>query len=106
MASAQAIGTYKPPLADHGPAATDYLKALIGDHYMSSDTPTFSALWNSYTKCQFVENEGTCGQLDLKGPSLLTDPLGDILFYRDRTGRSYRKVGSDVTNGAAKSKAE
>ena len=54
----------------HGPAATQYLKAKIGDYYIFSSTPVFKALWNSYNNCQFVENEG------------------DILFYRDRKGKA------------------
>lgn len=44
--------------ADHGPEATQYLKAFIGDHYAYSDESVFKALWNSYNKCQFVENDG------------------------------------------------
>lgn len=54
----------------HGPEATQYLKAKIGEHYNSCDTPAFKALWDSYNKCQFVENEG------------------DVLFYRDRKGQA------------------
>jgi Fatty acid desaturase len=45
-------------LLDNGPEATKYLKAFIGDHYVYSDKPAFKALWDSYTKCQFVEDEG------------------------------------------------
>jgi hypothetical protein len=46
------------PSADHGPEATQHLKAFIGDHYAYSDKPVFKALWDSYNQCQFVENEG------------------------------------------------
>ncbi|KAG6867796.1 hypothetical protein C0993_010966, partial [Termitomyces sp. T159_Od127] len=42
---------------DHGPEATQHLKAFIGDYYASSDEPAFVALWNNYNKCQFVEDE-------------------------------------------------
>jgi hypothetical protein len=45
-------------LSDNGPEATGHLKAFIGDHYCYSDKPVFKALWDSYTKCQFVEDEG------------------------------------------------
>jgi len=57
----------------HGPEATQYLKAKIGDHYISSDAPAFKALWDSYNRCQFVENEG------------------EVLFYRDKKGRAVRR---------------
>lgn len=45
-------------MTDHGPEATQYLKATIGDHYVHSDKPAFNALWDNYNNCQFVENEG------------------------------------------------
>lgn len=46
-------------MIDHGPEATKYLKAFIGDHYVYSDKPVFRALWENYNSCQFVEDEGT-----------------------------------------------
>ncbi|KZT74047.1 hypothetical protein DAEQUDRAFT_682821 [Daedalea quercina L-15889] len=54
----------------NGAEATQHLKAFIGDHYRYSDKPAFRALWETYTNCQFVEDEG------------------DILFYRDRKGQA------------------
>lgn len=57
----------------HGPEATKYLKEFIGEHYHRSSEPAFTALWNSYNKCQFVEDEG------------------EVLFYRDRRGNYLRK---------------
>ncbi|KAH8102899.1 fatty acid desaturase-domain-containing protein [Cristinia sonorae] len=57
----------------HGEEATQYLKAFIGEHYAWSDKPVFSALWETYNKCQFVEDDG------------------EILFYRDRQGRAVRR---------------
>jgi len=57
----------------HGPEATQHLKAFIGDHYAYSDEGVFKALWNSYNKCQFVENDG------------------EILFYRDKKGQALRR---------------
>ncbi|KAF7798233.1 hypothetical protein EIP86_009450, partial [Pleurotus ostreatoroseus] len=41
----------------HGPEATEYLKAFIGDHYHYSEASVFKALWESYNDCQFVEDE-------------------------------------------------
>ncbi|KAK7050206.1 tRNA-dihydrouridine(47) synthase [NAD(P)(+)] [Favolaschia claudopus] len=62
----------------HGEEATQYLKAFIGPHYASSDKPIFSALWDTYNGCQFVEDEG------------------NILFYRDRKGHAVRRpVGKE-----------
>ncbi|KAJ7045130.1 hypothetical protein C8F04DRAFT_941104 [Mycena alexandri] len=57
----------------HGEEATQHLKAFIGPHYASCDKPIFPALWDSYNRCQFVED------------------AGDVLFYRDKTGRAARR---------------
>ncbi|KAK6978222.1 tRNA-dihydrouridine(47) synthase [NAD(P)(+)] [Favolaschia claudopus] len=57
----------------HGEEATQYLKEFIGPHYAWSDKPIFSALWDSYNRCQFVEDEG------------------NVLFYRDRKGHAVRR---------------
>ncbi|TFK22249.1 delta 12 fatty acid epoxygenase [Coprinopsis marcescibilis] len=57
----------------HGPEATKYLKAFIGDQYVYSDTPVFKALWKNYNECQFVENEG------------------NVLFYRNKKGEAIRR---------------
>ncbi|KAI5829900.1 hypothetical protein K523DRAFT_273386 [Schizophyllum commune Tattone D] len=57
----------------HGEEATKYLRAFIGEHYAYSQKPIFEALWESYNRCQFVEDEGS------------------ILFYRDRQGRAARR---------------
>ncbi|KAF8817641.1 hypothetical protein BYT27DRAFT_7074151 [Phlegmacium glaucopus] len=57
----------------HGPEATQHLKAFIGDHYAYSDQSVFKALWDSYNRCQFVENEG------------------EVLFYRDKKGQAVRR---------------
>ncbi|PBK92502.1 linoleoyl phosphatidylcholine delta-12 acetylenase [Armillaria gallica] len=54
----------------HTAAATEHLKAFLGEHYCWSDEPIWEALWNSYNKCQFVEDEG------------------DVLFYRDKQGQA------------------
>ncbi|KAL1719968.1 fatty acid desaturase-domain-containing protein [Schizophyllum commune] len=57
----------------HGEEATKYLRAFIGEHYAYSEKPIFEALWESYNRCQFVEDEGS------------------VLFYRDRQGRAARR---------------
>ena len=44
--------------ADHGEEATKYLRAFIGEHYAYSEKPIFEALWESYNRCQFVEDDG------------------------------------------------
>lgn len=54
----------------HGPEATTHLRNFIGHHYKYSNQSVFKALWETYNKCQFVEDEG------------------QVLFYRDRSGRS------------------
>ncbi len=43
---------------DHGEEATRYLKAFLGPHYNFSNQPTFKSLWDTYNRCQFVEDEG------------------------------------------------
>ena len=44
-------------ITDHGEEATKYLRAFIGEHYAYSEKPIFEALWESYNRCQFVEDE-------------------------------------------------
>ncbi|KDQ54171.1 hypothetical protein JAAARDRAFT_161125 [Jaapia argillacea MUCL 33604] len=57
----------------NGEKATEHLKNFMGNHYCYSEKPVFRALWDNYNKCQFVEDEG------------------DIVFYRDKHGRSTRR---------------
>eukprot|EP00612_Vaucheria_litorea_P001424 CAMPEP_0171453056 /NCGR_PEP_ID=MMETSP0945-20130129/919_1 /TAXON_ID=109269 /ORGANISM="Vaucheria litorea, Strain CCMP2940" /LENGTH=436 /DNA_ID=CAMNT_0011977851 /DNA_START=32 /DNA_END=1342 /DNA_ORIENTATION=+ len=38
--------------------ATEVLKVVLGDYYLSDSTPIPLALWRSYTCCAFIENEG------------------------------------------------
>ncbi|KAF7327700.1 Delta(12) fatty acid desaturase [Mycena kentingensis (nom. inval.)] len=52
------------------PEATKHLKALLGDHYLSSEQPAFEALWEVSNKCLFVEDEG------------------DVVFYKDKRGNA------------------
>ncbi|KAK0472775.1 hypothetical protein IW261DRAFT_1506872 [Armillaria novae-zelandiae] len=56
----------------NGEIATNHLKALIGKDCLSSGTPVFRSLWDNYRACQFVEDSG------------------DILFYKDSSGKSHR----------------
>ncbi|KII91495.1 hypothetical protein PLICRDRAFT_89777 [Plicaturopsis crispa FD-325 SS-3] len=57
----------------HGPEATKYLKEFIGEHYAYNERNCFLALWDSYNRCQFVEDEG------------------DVVFYRDKKGKAVRR---------------
>ena len=38
--------------------ATPYVKAVLGDYYLSDDTPILPALARSWSRCGFVEDEG------------------------------------------------
>ncbi|OAD73329.1 hypothetical protein PHYBLDRAFT_155437 [Phycomyces blakesleeanus NRRL 1555(-)] len=42
----------------HTVEATEHLKKALGKHYRRDDTPIYKVLFNSWTKCKFVENEG------------------------------------------------
>jgi len=52
------------------PAATEYAKELLGSDYRACETPVFQSLWLNQLHCQYVDSEG------------------DVLFYKDRKGRS------------------
>ncbi|KAL1754071.1 hypothetical protein FB107DRAFT_276101 [Schizophyllum commune] len=58
----------------HGEEATKYLQGFIGEHYAYSEKPIFEALWESYNRYKFVEDE---------------EP---VLLYRDRQGRAERRA--------------
>lgn len=45
-------------LTDHGEIATKYLKAVIGSDYQMVSTPVFKDLWETYSTCLFVEDNG------------------------------------------------
>ncbi|KAJ7617262.1 fatty acid desaturase-domain-containing protein [Roridomyces roridus] len=62
----------------HAEEATRALKAFIGNYYMFSNKPAFTALWDNYNSCQFVEDEG------------------QILFYRDKKGHAVRRSKNAV----------
>lgn len=42
----------------HAQEATEILKEVLGEYYLSDPTPIPQALWRSYTCCAFVEDEG------------------------------------------------
>lgn len=69
--------------------ATEALKSVLGDHYMHSNDNMYYSLVNNYKECKFVEDEGS------------------VLFYRNKLGKSVRKVvydedsGVDVKGGAS-----
>ncbi|KAI0634237.1 fatty acid desaturase-domain-containing protein [Trametes polyzona] len=54
----------------HGAAATAHLARAMGPYYRRSAKPVFRALWDNYNFCQFVDDEG------------------DMVFYRDRRGKT------------------
>ncbi|EIW53389.1 linoleoyl phosphatidylcholine delta-12 acetylenase [Trametes versicolor FP-101664 SS1] len=61
----------------NGEAATAYLARAMGPYYRRSSKPCFRALWDNYNFCQFVDDEG------------------DMVFYRDRRGKTmidYRRI--------------
>ncbi|KAH8084917.1 fatty acid desaturase-domain-containing protein [Cristinia sonorae] len=52
----------------HLAEVTEHIKPILGDHYLYDPTPTFYALWRSFTQCQFVEDHG------------------DILIFKNQAG--------------------
>ncbi|KAI9320848.1 delta-12 fatty acid desaturase [Dichotomocladium elegans] len=42
----------------HAEEATHYIKKALGKHYRYDPTPIPAALWQSWTQCRFVEDEG------------------------------------------------
>ncbi|KYQ93295.1 hypothetical protein DLAC_05959 [Tieghemostelium lacteum] len=42
----------------HAKEATEHIKKHLGKHYISDNTPIARALWRSWIKCRFVEDEG------------------------------------------------
>jgi omega-6 fatty acid desaturase (delta-12 desaturase) len=39
--------------------ATPYVKQFLGEHYNYDNTPVFKSLWNTFTDCGHVDDEGT-----------------------------------------------
>ncbi|KAJ7346333.1 hypothetical protein DFH08DRAFT_1008474 [Mycena albidolilacea] len=79
---------------NHGKEATEALKAFIGEYYTFSDKPVFQALWDSYNRCSFVDDEGRTRVVVEKGALDETGLSGDIVLYRDKKGQSVVKTGA------------
>ncbi|KAF8220067.1 hypothetical protein L208DRAFT_1455665 [Tricholoma matsutake] len=58
----------------NGPQITKAIKAVLKDSYNYDSTPTFYALYRSFTECLFIEEEG------------------DIVFYKNKDGVAVREV--------------
>ncbi|KAJ7160433.1 fatty acid conjugase [Mycena filopes] len=56
------------------PKVTEALKGVLGEHYNYDSTNTFYALYRSFTRCLYIDDEG------------------EVVMYRDRKGRSAREV--------------
>jgi len=62
----------------NGPHITRIIRSVLGEDYNYDSTPSFYALWRSFTQCIFVEEEG------------------DIVFYKDKNGNAARQVAEDA----------
>ncbi|KAF6743663.1 delta-12-fatty acid desaturase [Ephemerocybe angulata] len=58
----------------NGPQITSRIKAVLGEDYNYDSTPSFYALYRSFTQCLFVKEDG------------------DIVFYKNRKGEAARVV--------------
>jgi len=58
----------------NGPEITKAVRKVLGDDYNYDSTPTFYALYRSFTQCLFIEDEG------------------DIVFYKNKKGVAVRDV--------------
>ncbi|GLB39262.1 putative fatty acid desaturase [Lyophyllum shimeji] len=58
----------------NGPQITKAIKTVLKDDYNYDSTPSFYALYRSFTNCQFIEEEG------------------DIIFYKNKYGMAAREV--------------
>ncbi|KXN84107.1 Delta(12) fatty acid desaturase, partial [Leucoagaricus sp. SymC.cos] len=65
----------------NGPQITRILKSVLDENYNYDSTPSFYALWRSFTQCLFVEEEG------------------DIIFYKDKNGNAARQVADAFVGG-------
>ncbi|KZT19610.1 delta-12 fatty acid desaturase protein [Neolentinus lepideus HHB14362 ss-1] len=59
------------------PRATKAIRPLLGTLYNYDSTGVMRALWRSFIHCRFIEDEG------------------DIVFYKDNTGRAHRLLDMD-----------
>ncbi|EAU82982.2 delta-12-fatty acid desaturase [Coprinopsis cinerea okayama7 len=58
----------------NGPEITKRIKAVLKDDYNYDSTPSFYALYRSFTQCLFVDDDG------------------DIIFYKNKEGKAVREV--------------
>ncbi|KZT01329.1 uncharacterized protein LAESUDRAFT_745453 [Laetiporus sulphureus 93-53] len=61
------------------PQVTEAIKPVLGEYYYYDTTPTFYALWRSFTQCKFIESKG------------------DIVFFKNQQGKAVRE---DITDGS------
>jgi len=62
----------------NGPQITQAIRSVLKDDYNYDSTPTFYALWRSFTQCLFIEEEG------------------GIVFYKNKHGEVAREVQENV----------
>jgi len=85
--------------ADHCAEATGYLRELLGEHYIYSNAPAYKTLWENYSFCRFVEDEGlSLGYIGTR-QFLTSDALfcvsGDVVFYKNKQGQAVRRPGAE-----------
>ncbi|KAF4582463.1 hypothetical protein EYR38_002588 [Pleurotus pulmonarius] len=61
----------------NGPQITDAIKTVLKDDYNYDSTPSFYALWRSFTQCLFIEEDE------------------DIAFYKNKHGEALRAVDQE-----------
>lgn len=61
----------------NGPQITDAIKTVLKDDYNYDSTPSFYALWRSFTQCLFIEEDE------------------DIAFYKNKHGEALRVVDQE-----------
>lgn len=42
----------------HAQEATEHIRALLGEYYLSDSTPIWQALWRSFNCCRYIEDSG------------------------------------------------
>ncbi|KAF8955033.1 hypothetical protein BDZ97DRAFT_1907949 [Flammula alnicola] len=62
----------------NGPEITKAVRSVLKEDYNYDSTPTFYALYRSFTECQFIEDEG------------------DIIFYKNKEGVAVRQLADSV----------
>ncbi|TFK19301.1 hypothetical protein FA15DRAFT_674566 [Coprinopsis marcescibilis] len=71
----------------NGPEITKHLKKVLKDNYNYDSTPSFYALYRSFTQCLFIEDGG------------------DIVFYKNREGKAAREVAVEAVVNETKERA-